>query len=353
MSAAGNRAAVSLLAGKGESSSNGEPGSVLPNIVARSPAMTRVISLVRKAAPTDCSVLIVGETGTGKELIARAIHRLSRRNDADFVPVDCVALPFHLLESELFGFEKGAFTGAFNRKHGLLEFAHHGTLFLDEIANLEMSLQAKLLRVLQERQFRRLGGHKLIEVDIRVIAAMNEKPRSVLAEGRLRKDLFYRLNVVPIHLPPLRQRCQDIPLLVAHFLESAIERNHLPPVGISQSALEKLMAYRWPGNVRQLENVIERLASLSADSWIDVQHLPAYIRTSKTKASSSIFDMPFNQAKHRYLEMFERKYFRKLLMESKNDIAKAAQIAGISGRTVYRKMKRYGRSMLKTQQSGR
>jgi DNA-binding NtrC family response regulator len=322
-----------------------ECGHAFEDIAAHSAAMQHVIELVKKAAPTDSNVLIFGETGAGKELIAHAIHHLSRRKDGQFVPVDCVAVPANLLESELFGYEKGAFTGASGRKHGLLEFADHGTLFFDEISELEMNLQAKLLRVLQERQFRRLGGKELIAVDIRVIAAMNRNPNKALATNRLRRDLYYRLNVIPIFVPPLRDRIVDIPDLVKHFIKTASARNHSALKEISPEAMELLKAYRWPGNVRQLKNIIERAVSLSRCSIIETDDLPAYLKSSKNKGNTCIGGAPYNEAKKRHLEQFEKKYLKELLRETNHDIAKAAQIAGMSERTIYRMIRRYGKGV--------
>jgi transcriptional regulator with PAS, ATPase and Fis domain len=320
-----------------------ECGYVAEDIAAHSAVMQHVMEIIKKAAPTDSNVLIFGETGTGKELIAHAIHHLSWRKEGKFVAVDCVAVPSNLLESELFGYEKGAFTGASGRKHGLLEFADHGTLFLDEISELEMNLQAKLLRVLQERQFRRLGGKELIAVDIRVIAAMNRNPNKALVTNRLRRDLYYRLNVIPIFVPPLRGRIDDIPDLVKHFIKTASVRNHSVPKEISPEVMERLKAYRWPGNVRQLKNIIERVVSLSRSSVIETDDLPAYLKASKNKGNPAIGGTPYNEAKKRHLEQFEKKYLLDLLRETNHDIAKAAQMAGISERTIYRMIRRYGK----------
>ncbi|MGH7451161.1 MAG: sigma-54-dependent transcriptional regulator, partial [bacterium] len=300
-----------------------ECGYPFEDIAAHSAVMQQVMEIVKKAAPTDSNVLIFGETGAGKELIAHAIHHLSWRKNGKFVPVDCVAVPSNLLESELFGYEKGAFTGASGRKHGLLEFADHGTLFFDEISELAMNLQAKLLRVLQERQFRRLGGKELIAVDIRVIAAMNRNPNKALVTHRLRRDLYYRLNVIPIFVPPLRDRIGDIPDLVKHFIKTASARNHSALKEISPEAMELLKTYRWPGNVRQLKNIIERAVSLSRRPAIETDDLPAYIKFPKNKGNTSIWGAPYSEAKKRHLERFEKKYLKELLREANHDIAKA------------------------------
>ncbi|MFQ5824811.1 MAG: sigma 54-interacting transcriptional regulator [bacterium] len=313
------------------------------NIIGQSKIICNIFMKINQIAKTDSNVLIFGETGTGKELIARTIHSHSLRKDADFIPVDCAAIPANLLESELFGFEKGAFTGAVDRKFGLLEFANQGTLFLDEISALDVNLQVKLLRVLQERQFRRIGGKQLIDVDMRVIAAMNKNPRNAISEGRLRKDLFYRLNVIPIHIPSLRQRRDDIPLLVNHFLKQTIKRSNLDCKEIAPEAMEFLVDYRWPGNVRQLENIIERLVLLSQGSVINVEDLPTYIKSKEKYGSDSILAKPFDKAKKKHLEKFEKNYFRKLLKDTNYNIAEAAKISGISTRTIYRIIKRYGK----------
>jgi transcriptional regulator with PAS, ATPase and Fis domain len=250
-----------------------------------------------------------------------------------------VAIPANLMESELFGFEKGAFTGAAGMKHGLFELAHEGTLFLDEISELEINLQAKLLRVLQERQFRRLGGERLISVDMRVIAAMNQRPAKAMSEGNLRKDLFYRLNIIPLHVPALRHRAEDIPALVEHFLEKAVKKNHLRAKNFSPEALALLQNYHWPGNVRQLQNLVERLAVLSPSEVIGAQDLPAKYRAARNSPNTQL---PFNEAKKRHLAAFEKEYFTKLLAETNFNITQAARIAGISDRTVYRMLQRYG-----------
>lgn len=312
------------------------------NIIGQSEIMCNIFERINQIAKTDASVLIFGETGTGKELIAHAIHSHSLRKDADFVPVDCAAIPVNLLESELFGFEKGTFTGAVSRKYGLLEFANKGTLFLDEISELDLNLQVKLLRVLQERCFRRIGGKKLISVDMRVIAAMNTKPSKAISEGRLRQDLYYRLNVIPINVAPLRRRSGDIPLLVNYFLARAIRRHNLESKEMAPDAMEFLMNYPWPGNVRQLENIIERLVLLTSTSVIQVKDLPIRIKSKENDSNDSMSAKSFKEVKRKHLEAFEKKYFSKLLKYTNYNIAKAARIAGISARTIYRIVDRYG-----------
>lgn len=235
----------------------------LPDIVGDSPAMREVCRLTRLVAPARASVLLVGETGTGKELVARAIHRLSPRADGPYVRVNCGALSESLLESELFGHVKGAFTGAVDNKTGRFEAAHGGTIFLDEISSMSAKLQVKLLRVLQEREFERVGESRTIRVDTRVVAATNQLLEDEIEAGRFRDDLYYRLNVVPIHLPPLRDRREDIPDLARHFLERYSEENRRDAPALAPDVLKALMAYDWPGNVRELENYIERAVVLS------------------------------------------------------------------------------------------
>jgi DNA-binding NtrC family response regulator len=237
----------------------------LRNIVARSPQMQAVLRTVRTVAPLKTTVLITGESGTGKELIARALHAEGPRGDQAWVVLNCAAIPETLLESELFGHERGAFTDAHARKIGLFEQAHRGTLFLDEIGEMSVNVQAKLLRVLEDERFTRVGGTRPIQVDVRVIAATNRNLDRAIQEGRFRADLFYRLNVISIHLPPLRERTEDIPALVAHFLEAKCRALNLPQKRFSREALEAILAYSWPGNVRELENAIERAVILSGD----------------------------------------------------------------------------------------
>jgi len=308
------------------------------NIIGKSEVMMKVFERVAKVAETDANCLIIGENGTGKELIARSIHANSKRRDEAFVAVDC-AIPESLLESELFGYEKGAFTGAYATKMGLLELAHKGTFFLDEICELHPNLQAKLLRVLQERQFRHIGGKKLIDVDIRVISATNRDPQKAIAEGRLREDLYYRLNVIPIELPPLRERREDIPLLVNHFIEDFTKKANGKRVkGTSPEALEYLKNYHWPGNVRELQNVIERVVSLTDRDIILPEDLPGYIKKGdKTLTPTPLKEkLSFTEAKRRYIKEFERQYFEKLLRETKGNISAVARIAKVNRRTVYR-----------------
>jgi DNA-binding NtrC family response regulator len=246
----------------------------LPDVVGESAAMRSVYRLTRLVAPTRASVLLIGETGTGKEMIARAIHRLSPRADGPYVRVNCGALAESLLESELFGHIKGAFTGAVDNKTGRFEAAHGGTIFLDEISSMSPKLQVKLLRVLQEREFERVGESRTIQVDTRVIAATNQLLEDEIAAGRFRDDLYYRLNVVPIYLPPLRERREDIPLLARHFLVRYCEENRREAPDLPPAMLKVLMSYEWPGNVRELENYIERVVVLSNGQNLSLDVVP-------------------------------------------------------------------------------
>lgn len=247
------------------------------NIIGKSAPMQRIYELIEKVAPTKATVLITGESGTGKELIARAIHYNSTRQDHPFISVNCGALPENLLESELFGHEKGAFSGAVSQRRGRFELAHGGTLFLDEISEMSPSLQVKLLRVLQEMEFERVGGSQTLKVDVRVVAASNRDLKAEIAEGGFRSDLFYRLNVVHIGLPPLRERTDDIPLLVNHFLDKYRKESGRSALEMEPEALRCLFEYSWPGNVRELENVIERAVILAAGDRITVKDFPSEI----------------------------------------------------------------------------
>lgn len=257
-------------------------------MVARSGIMQEIMGKVLKIANSKANVLIYGDSGTGKELLARSIHNRSRLSSEVFIPIDCVALPDNLLESELFGYEKGAFTGAESMRRGLLEFADGGTLFLDEICELAPNLQAKLLRVLQEREFRRVGGKTLIKVDLRIISATNKYPLDAVKSGYLRQDLYYRLNVIPLELPPLKNRKEDIPLLADHFLEHFGKSARTRKKGIQESVLNALVDYSWPGNVRELRNLIECIVSLTDNSQITLSDLPDIYRGPKNQEVVSI-----------------------------------------------------------------
>lgn len=309
----------------------------IEGIVAADPAMIDVLDQVRKVAPTSATVMVYGESGTGKELVARALHALSSRPAGPFVSVSAGALPETLLESELFGYEKGAFTGATNSKPGRFELANGGTLFLDEIGDITPAVQVKLLRVLQERQFERLGGTRSVEVDVRVVAATNRDLQQAIADGVFREDLFYRLNVVPIFLPPLRQRPGDIPLLVAHFLE----KFNAGDKQLSQEALEALIAYQWPGNIRELENTIERVVILSHGDELGLQDLPAEVRLgpSACRTSSAMITLPDEGCD---LEEVELDLIRQALDRAGGSPPKAAKLLGLTTKTLESRMARLG-----------
>ena len=303
-------------------------------IIGNSPAMKRVFAKIRRAAPSDSTVLLTGESGTGKELVARAIHLLSPRADKEFVPVDCSALVETLLESELFGHVKGSFTGALQTKHGLFELANHGTFFFDEISNLSLNIQAKLLRVIQEREFMKVGSQRRIKLDIRIIASSNRDLGEAIKGGTFREDLFYRLSVIPIHLPPLRERTGDIPLLVDHFLHKYSQKGHRRMSGISSQALKMLNDYSWPGNVRELEHTIERILILEDGAVIRPEHLPSFI--SQRQGEFQAF------AEETYtLDELERRYIQYVLRRTKGHRQEAARILGINRKTLGNKIAKY------------
>jgi len=323
----------------------------LENIVGRSPAMTRVFDLIRKAARSEANILVVGESGTGKELVARAVHANSPRAAQPFVPVDCASLPEHLLESELFGHEKGAFTGAIRSKPGLIEVAHRGTLFLDELGEMPPGLQGKLLRALQERQIRRVGGTGLVDVDVRVVSATNRNLRDAVVKGEFREELYYRVNVIEIALPPLREREGDVRLLATVFLRK-FGGGRIQ--GIDDAALAALEAYRWPGNVRELQNVVERACALAEGDRITRRDLPDYVleggalkMASESAAAApgaplaSTAGLPLKEAKERWMQVLEGSYLRDLLEEHGGNVSAAAKAAGIDRKTFHRLINKY------------
>jgi two-component system, NtrC family, response regulator AtoC len=335
--------------------------SPLPGVVGRSDAMQTVFRITRQVAPTRASVLIIGETGTGKELIARAVHRLSPRAEGPYVRVNCGALSDSLLESELFGHIKGAFTGAIDNKTGRFEAAHAGTIFLDEISSMSQKLQVKLLRVLQEREFERVGDHRTIRVDTRVVAATNQLLEDEVAAGRFRDDLFYRLNVVPIHLPPLRERVGDVPALVDHFVLKYAEETKRAPLLVTRAALEYLQAYRWPGNVRELENYVERAVVLAEGTELTPELLPPMVRglaPPRNIQSTKSNDLPTaadqfvrgamqfvgpgdDDLYDRIVSRVEQSLIDVVLAECNNVQVKAAQRLGINRNTLSKKMRDY------------
>ena len=291
------------------------------------------------AAPTDGWVLITGENGTGKELVARQLHLQSNRSDRPFVPVNCAAIPEELIESELFGHEKGAFTGAVKRKRGRFEIADSGTLFLDEIADMSLMTQAKILRILQEHRFERVGGTETLDVDVRVVAATNKALEAEMAEGRFREDLYYRLNVIPFHVPPLRERRGDISLLAERFLARfAAEAGKTPP-RLTPRALARLMDYPWPGNVRELQNVVERVVLMTPGSQIDVDGLPPQI-SSPERAS-----LPRGAGAQTLAEaraLFEREYLTQKLRDNGWNISRTSEVVGLARETLSRKLRSLG-----------
>ena len=303
-------------------------------IVAEAPEMQAALRLATQVAPSDATVLILGESGTGKELIARAIHEGSLRRDGPFVKVDCTALPEGLLESELFGHEKGAFTDAAAEKQGRFELAHGGTLFLDEVGELPQSLQAKLLRVLQERAFERVGGTRTISVDVRILAATNRDLAKALKAGQFREDLYYRLNVVPVVIPPLRRRPEDILPLAAHFLQHFGARYGKAIPGLSPEAAALLRRYAWPGNVRELEHVIERAVILWERGVLTPEELSVDLMAV---AGDGMPDQELMT-----LEELEREYIRRVLRRVRGHKSRAARILGINRKTLLEKRKRYG-----------
>jgi DNA-binding NtrC family response regulator len=317
------------------------------NIVGTSEAMRKVFAVVERVAPTEASVFISGESGTGKELIARALHAKSRRSERPFVAINCAALPEQLLESELFGYEKGAFTGADGQRQGLLEAATGGTFFLDEITEMSLDLQAKLLRVIQERRIRRVGGGPEIPIDVRWVSATNRDLEQAIREGQLRQDLFFRLNVVPVPLPPLRARRDDIPLLVQDFLRRYVAEYDRPEVRLSGAAMQSLRDYEWPGNVRELQNLIERLVSLSAGGEIDAGDLPEEMTALRGLAANGADppiaspDRPFHEAKADAIAWFEKAYLLALLARNGGNISQAARQAGIDRKTIHRMLVKY------------
>ena len=309
------------------------------DIVGSSPTLQSVFQDIRKVASTDSTVLLLGESGTGKELVARAIHAQSPRQDQAFVASHCAAYSEGVLESELFGHEKGAFTGAVSRKIGRVEMADRGTLFLDEIGDISPGIQVKLLRVLQEREFERVGGTQTLSFDSRIIAATNQDLEAAIKRGAFREDLFYRLNVFSITLPPLRERKEDIPALVETFCQHQTQRLNRPVSSLTQRALEVMMAYEWPGNVRELQNVIERAAILAEGEEIDVKHLPLSMDSSRpAHVTLPEEDVDFDEE----MEKFERQLILHAYENSNRVKARTAKMLGIDRNRLRYKLKKYG-----------
>jgi len=306
------------------------------NIIAKSSRMQRLIELIKTVSKSNATVLITGESGTGKELVARAIHSQSHRHGKPFVAVSCAALPESLLESELFGHEKGSFTGAYAQKKGKFEFANGGTLFLDEVGEMSANIQVHLLRVLEEKEFARVGGNEPIKVDVRVISATNKDLKRAIERQEFREDLYYRLNVVNIELPPLRERKEDIPLLVEHFLSKFASENRKEITGFTPTAMEFLLDHDWPGNVRELENSVERAVILAKGDLVDITdlHQKGMAPTPAAKPARNLKEM-------------EREHILSTLRETGENYSEAARILGISRMTLYNKVKEYGTGVKK------
>jgi DNA-binding NtrC family response regulator len=315
-------------------------------IVGKSRAMTRLFQLLETVAATNSTILISGETGSGKEVVARAIHHNSPRRMHHFVALNCSAIPETLLEAELFGHVRGAFTGAVGNRQGRLEQAHKGTLFLDEVGTMSTSLQMKLLRVLQEREFERVGDSHSVKVDVRVIAATNSDLARMVADGQFREDLYYRLNVIPVHVPPLRERKEDIPLLVAHFMEKFRVDPSVPAIAVSQAAMRQLMAFRWPGNVRQLENAVERaVAFIGGRAHIDAADLPAEIQEAEEPALSASLALPDEGLDlDAFVNRVERELIQRSLERTGGNKGQAAKLLNIKRTTLVEKIKRLERN---------
>lgn len=305
-------------------------------LVYKSNEFNRLVKDVRKIAGNSMNVLITGESGTGKELIARAIHSFSDRKQEPFVPVNCGALPENLFESELFGHEKGAFTGAVKNKPGLLEFANQGTFFLDEVGELTKSLQVKLLRMLEERKIRRVGGQKEISIDVRIIAATNKDLESEIEKDLFRKDLFYRLNTLRVHIPPLRERTDDIIPLADYFLDDLCQGNKKNKKAFSDEAIDALITYSWQGNVRELQNVIGRAYFLSSSNVINIDDLPLPNKKKSNNFNDGLMDLPYKLAKDKILESFEQEYLTYNLKKHEGNISHTAQECGIDRRSIHR-----------------
>jgi DNA-binding NtrC family response regulator len=314
-----------------------EAGAGLGSLIGASKPMREIFDLVRRVAESDAAALITGESGTGKELLARTVHELSRRSAGPFVAVNAAALPEGLTESELFGHERGAFTGAVAGRPGVFEQSHQGTLLLDEISEMPVALQPKLLRAVEERQVRRLGGNRELKLDVRLLAATNRDPRQAIEDGSLRSDLFYRLSVFTLHLPPLRERPDDVALLTQHFLRGFNAKHELEVEGVSDAALETMRGFAWPGNVRELRNVVERAAILARSGWIEPSHLPPYVREPPVEAQGNFVlppDVTAAEAERRLiLETLERVSYNK---------AEAARRLGLDVKTIRNRLRSYG-----------
>jgi len=313
-------------------------------IVGQSPSLRATLDVIRQAAPSSATVLLLGESGTGKEMFARALHEHSPRAQGPFVPINCAAIPETILESELFGYERGAFTGATQRKEGRIERAQQGTLFLDEIGELTPSVQVKLLRFLQEGEIERLGSTGTVKVDCRVVAATNQDLATRVREQKFREDLFYRLNVIQVVLPPLRDRIEDVPLLADHFIARYSAKNHKPVRALTREALAAMEGYPWPGNVRELEHAIERAVVLSHGAEIELVDLPESVRgggaAGRAGMAGSVEGRTLTVPLGTTMEDIELRVIRETLRQTKGDKNLAAQLLGIAARTIYRKLDR-------------
>ena len=324
-----------------------DPSSMVPkglhNMIGQSRNMRRIYSMVEKIRDSNSTILILGESGTGKEVLAKAIHQNGSRRDKPFIPVNCSAIPDTMLESELFGHEKGAFTGALSSRVGRFELAHQGTLFLDEIGEMPLSLQVKLLRVLQERAFERLGGTRTIQVDVHVIAATNKNLELSILENQFREDLFYRLNVIPIEIPPLRERKEDISLLVAHFLEKYNKKKGRNVQGFTEGAHEFLLGHHWPGNIRELENLIERLVTLIQEGLISPGDLPSVFTQNQGQGVVSKIFLPDEGVNFSETVLeFEKQILEQALVKSKGIKKRAALLLQMNRTTLVERLKRRG-----------
>jgi transcriptional regulator with PAS, ATPase and Fis domain len=308
-----------------------------PGIIGESLAMRGLLSLIKKVSPTDSTVLILGESGTGKELVATSIHDNSDRNDKPFIKLNCAAIPEELLESELFGHEKGAFTGATKFKPGKFDMADGGTIFLDEIGDLPFNLQGKILRVLQEQEFYRVGGSRTIKVDVRIIASTNKNMEKMVQEGRFREDLFYRLNVFTLHLPPLRERKEDIPLLVDHLLQNTPQQ-----VSISSMGLQMLLAFSWPGNIRELKNTLESAAVIAENGTIEPAQLPSKITSSFNQTPIASAKISNNSSLDERLKEIEKSMIIEALKKTGGVQVQATELLGINQRSLWHRIKKYG-----------
>ncbi|MBI5588004.1 MAG: sigma-54-dependent Fis family transcriptional regulator [Deltaproteobacteria bacterium] len=308
-------------------------------IIGRSKSMAALKNDIRRAGPTNSWILITGENGTGKELVARNIHLFSNRSGRPFIEVNCAAIPEELIESELFGHERGAFTSAVAQKKGKFDMADKGTIFLDEIGDMSMKTQAKVLRILQEQTFERVGGNEQIKVDVRVIAATNKNLTEQIAKGTFREDLFYRLNVIPFHVPPLRERTEDIPLFVEYFLKEFARETAREVLTVSKEAMDVFLNYQWPGNVRELKNLIERLVIMTPSSVITPDDIPIYLKGAAPAQARNIFgSMLLKEARRD----FEREFIAIKLKEFGGNIARTAEAIGIERSHLYRKIRNYG-----------